>query len=230
MIAWLSPDSLAFPAVDQAPSDAPLAAGGDLSPERLLRAYAAGIFPWYNEPPILWWSPDPRMALAPADLRINRSLAKAMRRHDYTIRFDSAFPVVIRACAAPRARQPGTWINAEMITAYENLFHRGHAHSVEVWRDGVLVGGLYGVALGGAFFGESMFSMASYASKIAFVGLIARLTAAGFTLIDCQVPSEHMASLGARLMPRRVFLHELRRAVGLPIAAGRWTTAVEDAP
>ncbi|MDA8191899.1 leucyl/phenylalanyl-tRNA--protein transferase [Acidiferrobacter thiooxydans] len=230
MIAWLSPDSLAFPAVDQAPSDAPLAAGGDLSPERLLRAYAAGIFPWYNEPPILWWSPDPRMALAPADLRINRSLAKAMRRHDYTIRFDSAFPVVIRACAAPRARQPGTWINAEMITAYENLFHRGHAHSVEAWRDGVLVGGLYGVALGGAFFGESMFSMASYASKIAFVGLIARLTAAGFTLIDCQVPSEHMASLGARLMPRRVFLHELRRAVGLPIAAGRWTTAVEDAP
>ena len=230
MIAWLSPDSLAFPAVDQAPSDAPLAAGGDLSPERLLRAYAAGIFPWYNEPPILWWSPDPRMALAPADLRINRSLAKAMRRHDYTIRFDSAFPVVIRACAAPRARQPGTWINAEMITAYENLFHRGHAHSVEVWRDGVLVGGLYGVALGGAFFGESMFSMASYASKIAFVGLIARLTAAGFTLIDCQVPSEHMASLGARLMPRRVFLHELRRAVGLPIAAGRWTPAVEDAP
>ena len=230
MIAWLSPDSLAFPAVDQAPSDAPLAAGGDLSPERLLRAYAAGIFPWYNEPPILWWSPDPRMALAPADLRINRSLAKAMRRHDYTIRFDSAFPVVIRACAAPRARQPGTWINAEMITAYENLFHRGHAHSVEVWRDGVLVGGLYGVALGGAFFGESMFSMASYASKIAFVGLIARLTAAGFTLIDCQVPSEHMASLGARLMPRRVFLHELRRAVGLPIAAGRWTTALEGAP
>ena len=230
MIAWLSPDSLAFPAVDQAPSDAPLAAGGDLSPERLLRAYAAGIFPWYNEPPILWWSPDPRMALAPADLRINRSLAKAMRRHDYTIRFDSAFPVVIRACAAPRARQPGTWINAEMITAYENLFHRGHAHSVEAWRDGVLVGGLYGVALGGAFFGESMFSMASYASKIAFVGLIARLTAAGFTLVDCQVPSEHMASLGARLMPRRVFLHELRRAVGLPIAAGRWTTAVEDAP
>ncbi len=230
MIAWLSPDSLAFPAVDQAPSDAPLAAGGDLSPERLLRAYAAGIFPWYNEPPILWWSPDPRMAMVPADLRINRSLAKAMRRHDYTIRFDSAFPVVIRACAAPRARQPGTWINAEMITAYENLFHRGHAHSVEAWRDGVLVGGLYGVALGGAFFGESMFSMASYASKIAFVGLIARLTAAGFTLIDCQVPSEHMASLGARLMPRRVFLHELRRAVGLPIAAGRWTTAVEDAP
>ena len=230
MIAWLSSDSLAFPAVDQAPSDAPLAAGGDLSAERLLRAYAAGIFPWYNEPPILWWSPDPRMAMAPADLRINRSLAKAMRRHDYTIRFDSAFPVVIRACAAPRARQPGTWINAEMITAYENLFHRGHAHSVEAWRDGVLVGGLYGVALGGAFFGESMFSMASYASKIAFVGLIARLTAAGFTLIDCQVPSEHMASLGARLMPRRVFLHELRRAVGLPIAAGRWTTALEGAP
>ncbi len=226
MIAWLSPDSLAFPAVDQAPSDAPLAVGGDLSAERLLRAYATGIFPWYNEPPILWWSPDPRMALAPKDLRINRSLAKAMRRHDYAIRFDTAFPVVIRACASPRARQPGTWISAEMITAYENLFHRGHAHSVEAWQDGVLVGGLYGVALGGAFFGESMFSIASYASKIAFVGLIARLATAGFTLIDCQVPSEHMASLGARLMPRRVFLHELRRAVGLPIAAGRWPTAL----
>ena len=227
MIAWLAPDSLAFPAVDQAPSDAPLAAGGDLSAERLLRAYAAGIFPWYNEPPILWWSPDPRMALAPEDLRINRSLAKALRRHDYAIRFDTAFPAVIRACASPRARQPGTWISAEMIAAYEELFHRGYAHSVEAWRDGVLVGGLYGVALGGAFFGESMFSTASYASKIAFVSLTARLGAAKFTLIDCQVPSEHMASLGARLMPRRVFLHELRRAVKLPIAAGRWASALE---
>ena len=227
MIAWLAPDSLAFPAVDQAPSDAPLAVGGDLSAERLLRAYAAGIFPWYNEPPILWWSPDPRMALAPEDLRINRSLAKALRRQDYAIRFDTAFPAVIRACASPRARQPGTWISAEMIAAYEELFHRGYAHSVEAWQDGVLVGGLYGVALGGAFFGESMFSMVSYASKIAFVSLTARLAAAQFVLIDCQVPSEHMASLGARLMPRRVFLHELRRAVRLPIAAGRWASTLE---
>ena len=229
MIAWLAADSPVFPAADQAPPDAPLAAGGDLSVERLLRAYAAGIFPWYDEPPILWWSPDPRMALAPEDLRINRSLAKALRRRDYVIRFDTAFPAVIRACAAPRARQAGTWIGAEMIAAYEELFHRGHAHSVEAWQEGVLVGGLYGVALGGAFFGESMFSAASYASKIAFVSLVARLAAARFTLIDCQVPSEHMASLGARLMPRRVFLHELRRALRLPIEAGRWANAREAA-
>nr|WP_297393722.1 leucyl/phenylalanyl-tRNA--protein transferase [Acidiferrobacter sp.] len=227
MIAWLASDSLAFPAADEAPPDAPLAAGGDLSTARLLRAYAAGIFPWYNEPPILWWSPDPRMVLAPDELRINRSLAKAMRRLDYTIRFDTAFSAVIHACASPRAGHPGTWIHAEMITAYEELFCRGHAHSVETWQDGVLVGGLYGVALGGAFFGESMFSAASYASKIAFVGLVARLRAVGFTLIDCQVPSDHMASLGARLMPRRDFLHHLRQAIGLGIAAGRWAAAPE---
>ncbi|WP_298134819.1 leucyl/phenylalanyl-tRNA--protein transferase [Acidiferrobacter sp.] len=230
MIAWLDPDSLDFPEADRAPGDAPLAAGGDLAAERLLRAYAAGIFPWYNEPPILWWSPDPRMALSPLDLRVNRSLAKALRRHDYAIRFDTAFSRVIRACAAPRARQPGTWINAAMVAAYEDLFARGHAHSAEVWYGEALIGGLYGVALGGAFFGESMFSAADYASKIAFVGLVARLKAAGFALIDCQVPSDHMASLGATLMPRRVFLTRLRDAIGLPIEAGRWQSTAEVGP
>ncbi len=225
MTVWLTPHSLAFPPAEDAPADAPLAAGGDLSPGRLLRAYAAGIFPWYNEPPILWWSPDPRMVLMPAELRINRSLAKAMRKDPFAITFDTAFPAVIRACGAPRPGQSGTWITPDMVAAYEDLFLRGHAHSVEAWQDGVLAGGLYGIALGGAFFGESMFSRVSYASKIAFVHLVLRLRETGFSLIDCQVASDHMASLGARAIARRTFLQHLRHAIQRPIAAGRWNEA-----
>ncbi len=230
MIAWLAPDSLMFPSADDAPPDAPLAVGGDLSAARLLRAYRAGIFPWYNEPPILWWSPDPRMVLFPDELRVNRSLAKAMRKRTLDITFDRAFPAVIRACAAPRASADGTWITPDMMVAYADLFRRGHAHSVEAWQDGVLVGGLYGVALGGAFFGESMFSTISYASKIAFARLVFWLRENGFSLIDCQVPSDHMASLGARTIPRHAFLQHLRAAVDRPTPPGRWSAPSETSP
>lgn len=225
VIAWLTRDSLAFPPADDAPPDAPLAVGGDLSTARLLCAYQAGIFPWYNDPPILWWSPDPRMVLWPAELRINRSLAKAMRKPRFDITFDTAFPAVIRACAAPRAGADGTWITPDMVAAYEDMFRRGHAHSVEAWQDGVLVGGLYGVAVGGAFFGESMFSTISYASKIAFVSLVSRLRENNFSLIDCQVPSDHMASLGARNISRHAFLQRLRLAIDQPNPPGRWHAA-----
>ncbi|MHB1513401.1 MAG: leucyl/phenylalanyl-tRNA--protein transferase [Acidiferrobacter sp.] len=230
MIAWLTRDSLAFPPADEAPPDGPLAVGGDLSAARLLRAYQAGIFPWYNEPPILWWSPDPRMVLLPHELRINRSLAKAMRKRAFDITFDTAFPAVIRACAAPRANADGTWITSDITAAYEDLFRRGHAHSVEAWQDGVLVGGLYGVTVGGAFFGESMFSTVSYASKIAFAQLVFRLRENGFSLIDCQVASDHMAALGARNISRHTFLQYLRVAVDQAIPAGRWETASETLP
>ncbi len=212
-----------FPPVVAAPGDAPLAIGGDLSPERLLAAYSRGIFPWYDTPPILWWSPDPRMMLTPDDLRINRSLAKSLRRTRLRVTFDRAFASVIRACAEPRRDGPGTWIGPEMITAYEALYARGFAHSVECWSgDHALVGGLYGVALGGAFFGESMFSRERDASKIAFVTLARYLQTQAFSLIDCQTPSRHMAALGARLIPRERFLTHLREALTRPLTPGRW--------
>lgn len=216
------PPSEVWPSPEHAPADAPLAVGGDLSYTRLLSAYSVGIFPWYNEPPILWWSPDPRMALAPADLRINRSLAKAIKKTPFRLSFDTAFPTVIRACGAPRPKQRGTWLNPEMISAYETLFLRGYAHSAECWLNGALVGGVYGVAVGGAFFGESMFSVMSDASKIAFVALANHLRRLGFAIIDCQVASDHMESLGARSLPRSVFLAQLKNAVNLPIPPGRW--------
>jgi len=208
-----------------APADRPLAIGGDLSFERLLSAYAHGIFPWFDEPPILWWSPDPRMVLAPADIRINRSLDKILRKTTFRVTFDTAFGAVIRACSAPRRTQAGTWITSEMVVAYEALFAQGYAHSAECWLDGQLVGGLYGVALGGVFFGESMFSGVSNASKVAFVALTRTLEKRGFVLIDCQVPSTHLASLGATHMPRRDFLRILQDAVHLPIAVDEWDTA-----
>ncbi len=231
MTYWLPPDTLDFPCPDHAPAKAPLAAGGDLSPARLLRAYAAGIFPWYDEhSPILWWSPDPRMAMRPQDLCINRSLAKARRKNRFDVSFDTAFLAVMRACAAPRPGQTGTWIVPDMIAAYARLFQSGHAHSVEIWQDDILVGGLYGVALGAAFFGESMFSTVSYASKIAFVELALALDRWGYLLIDCQVPSAHMATLGARVMPRAEFLSQLREAVARSMAVGRWPQAAEDRP
>ncbi|MHB1566629.1 MAG: leucyl/phenylalanyl-tRNA--protein transferase [Acidiferrobacter sp.] len=211
-----------FPAVATAPADAPLAVGGDLRSARLLRAYSLGIFPWYNEPPILWWSPDPRMIVAPDALRFNRSLRRSLARMTMTFSLDRRFADVIRHCAAPRVGQSGTWINADMIAAYERLHHLGYAHSVECWQDGRLVGGLYGVALGGAFFGESMFSLVTDASKIAFVKLAGVLTQYGFTLIDCQVASPHMAALGATLVPRWEFLARLKIALTHPPRHGTW--------
>ncbi|MDA8389587.1 MAG: leucyl/phenylalanyl-tRNA--protein transferase [Gammaproteobacteria bacterium] len=219
---WLPADTWDFPPVTHAPADAPLAVGGDLHPQRLLRAYRLGIFPWYNEPPILWWSPDPRMVVAPQAVRINRSLARSLRRASWTLSFDRAFAEVIRACAAPRRNAQGTWLSAEMIAAYEELHRLGFAHSVECWQDTKLIGGLYGIALGGAFFGESMFSLATDASKIAFVRLAAVLARWNFSLIDCQVSSAHMASLGAVALPRETFLARLRDALAAPPRPGPW--------
>ena len=197
--------------------DGLLAIGGDLSPERVVQAYRQGIFPWYDESqPILWWSPDPRMVLYPAELHVSRSLRKLLRQGRFSVTFDQAFGQVIRGCAAPRNGEAGTWLTAEMIKTWERLHEQGIAHSVEAWRDGRLAGGLYGNALGGMFFGESMFARESNASKVAFVCLTRSIEQAGFGLVDCQVYTDHLASLGARLIPRRQFLDSLKRLLKQP--------------
>ena len=219
-ITWLDPEASRewFPPLEQALEDPPglLAAGGDLSSERLLAAYRRGIFPWYSPgQPILWWCPDPRTVLFPAQFRRHRSLAKTMRNNDLDISFNRDFEAVIDACAAPRARSPGTWITPEMRAAYLELHRLGFAHSVEVRAAGVLIGGLYGVRLGGVFFGESMFSRARDGSKIALAHLAASAPASGIALIDCQMPSAHLASLGARSLPRAQFQALLERWVTL---------------
>ena len=191
-----------------------LAAGGDLSASRLLSAYRNGIFPWFNEDePILWWSPDPRMVLFPNELKISRSLGKLIRRNNYTIQTDAHFVEVMQACAAPRKDQQGTWIHPEMINAYSELHRLGLAHSVETWIDGTLAGGLYGVALGKIFFGESMFSRSPNASKIAFAYLVEQLSKWEFAVIDCQVRTTHLASLGAREIPRNIFRQLLEQHI-----------------
>ena len=185
-----------------------VAVGGDLSPQRLIDAYRRGIFPWYSEGlPILWHSPDPRFVLEPAHLQINRSLRKSIRRSPYRLSFDTAFSQVVRCCSqAPRPGQDGTWITEDMIAAYDRLFALGHAHSIEAWLDDRLVGGVYGVAMGAVFCGESMFAHAPDASKIAFVKLIHQLLDWGFELIDCQVHTDHLARFGAVDWPRAKFL------------------------
>lgn len=201
-----------FPPVAQVEqeTDGLVAAGGDLSTTRLLNAYRAGIFPWYSEDqPILWWSPDPRTILYPEQMKISRSLRKHIRNSDLTITIDQAFTDVMTACAAPRQNQPGTWITHEMKLAYQALFVQGHAHSVEVWEGDNLVGGMYGVAIGRVFFGESMFSRRSNASKMALVYLTEKAISWGYELFDCQVYSEHMISLGAEEIPRSEFCNLL---------------------
>ena len=201
-----------------------LCAGADLSVERLLAAYRSGIFPWYSgDEPILWWSPDPRMVLFCDELKVSRSLAKNLRNKGFEIRIDSAFSRVIRACAEPRRSESGTWIGREMQAAYVALHRAGHAHSFETWQEGRLVGGLYGVAIGRAFFGESMFSRATDASKVALVGLVATLRARGFPMIDCQQRTPLLASLGAREIPRRGFLHRLAALVNYAESPKKWT-------
>ncbi|HHH35934.1 MAG TPA: leucyl/phenylalanyl-tRNA--protein transferase [Gammaproteobacteria bacterium] len=217
----LDPESedCVFPDVTQAlrEPNGLLAVGGRLSPDCLLRAYRRGIFPWYSEEqPILWWSPDPRMVLFPDELRISRSLRKTLRRGIYRVSVDRAFPEVIAACAAPRRDEPGTWITAEMEAAYCHLHREGWAHSVEVWAGDALVGGLYGVAIGRVFFGESMFHRRRDASKVALVSLVERLRQWHFALIDCQVASDHLATLGAREIPRAHFIELLDRHCPLP--------------
>ena len=207
---WITEDAPvhAFPDVSFAmiQPNGLLAVGGDLSPGRLLHAYQRGIFPWYSDAqPILWWAPDPRAVLLPEAIKISRSLRKTLRQEVFQVTFDRAFPRVIEACAAPRRAQNDTWITTPMVAAYCELHTRGFAHSVECWRDGALVGGLYGVAIGKIFFGESMFSRVSDASKVA----LASLCRSGYELIDCQLPSEHLKRMGAIDMPRREFMDKL---------------------
>jgi leucyl/phenylalanyl-tRNA--protein transferase len=215
-ITWLSPGDAAdwFPPVEQALDEPPglLAAGGDLSPSRLLEAYRRGIFPWYSPgQPVLWWCPDPREVLFPGEFRPSRSLGKTLRNKGFEITFDVGFDEVIAACAAPRQVSLGTWITTEMADAYRALHRLGHAHSVETRRDGKLVGGLYGVRLGRVFFGESMFSRERDASKVALARLVERCREDGIELIDCQLASAHLRSLGSRPLPRAEFTSLLQK-------------------
>ena len=217
--------SYVFPAPDLAEPDGLLAIGGGLEPDRLLVAYAAGIFPWYSEgQPIRWHSPDPRMVLRPRELKISKSMMRTLRHVTLEIRCDTAFREVIHECAAiPRPYQTGTWITPEMIDAYADLYERGLAHSVEAWLDDRMVGGLYGVALGGCFFGESMFSIERDASKVAFVQLVQQLVDWNFDLIDCQVYTDHLASMGAVEMARGKFLRLLRTSLQRETRRGPWS-------
>ena len=209
-------DDLIFPPPELSEDDGLLAVGGDLSVERLVLAYSMGIFPWYSEGyPILWWSPDPRLILIPQELKISRSLRQCMKKSPYRITMDRAFAEVIAHCAnVLRKDEDGTWITQEMIDAYIRLHKAGYAHSVEAWDCDGLAGGLYGVILGRAFFGESMFTKRSDASKTAFVTLTERLAADGFELIDCQVTTAHLLRFGAREVPRSSFLAMLKKAIG----------------
>ena len=226
-LTWLDPhnDNQPFPHPDRALTepDGLLAAGGNLTPRRLLRAYRMGIFPWYSaDQPILWWSPDPRLVLLPECLKVSRSLRKTLRKRVFTITADTAFEQVVAACAGPRQGEPGTWITSEMFRAYCRLHRLGHAHSIETWQQGELVGGLYGVSLGRVFYGESMFSWISDASKIALVALAAQLQRWEFAVIDCQVTTSHLLSMGAVDIPRSSFLQLLECYCPQPGQPGPW--------
>lgn len=215
MIPWLEPGD-PFPPVDTAlrDPDGLLAAGLELTPQRILDAYRQGIFPWFSEgQPVLWWSPDPRMVLVPSEIRVTPSMCKVLRNRPYEVRCDTAFEAVMRACAEPREGQAGTWISDHMIAAYGALHMQGWAHSVETWVDGELAGGLYGLALGKMFYGESMFSRARDTSKIALVHLARYLESQGYALIDCQMNTAHLASMGGREIARSEFCRVLSQSV-----------------
>jgi leucyl/phenylalanyl-tRNA---protein transferase len=226
VIPWLDAQT-AFPPVDSAlrEPNGLLAAGGDLSSSRLVDAYRRGIYPWYSDgQPALWWSPDPRMVLFVDEFRMSRSLRKRVRHGDFDVRLDTAFRTVIQACArAPRGGQDGTWITPEMMRAYARMHDLGYAHSVEAWRDGELVGGLYGLALGKVFFGESMFARATDASKVCLAALVASMQHRGMTMIDCQQETQHLASLGARPIPRREFVRRLSEMIDSSAPPEGWT-------
>jgi len=228
IIKWLDPvdPDFPFPPVDNAlkEPDGLLAAGGDLSPNRILRAYRKGIFPWYEEgQPILWWSPNPRAVLYPECLKITRSLRKSLRNKPWTVSFDQAFRDTVTACAAPRRGSNGTWITDNMLEAYYLLYRQGHAHSIEVWEnDTNLIGGLYGVGIGKVFFGESMFSRQSDGSKVALIYLMRHLQAWGYPLIDCQLSSPHIDSLGAETISRRRFIKHLQKWCKIPGHPSPW--------
>jgi len=219
----LTQDSV-FPPVHRASKNGLLAVGGDLSPRRLLEAYRQGIFPWYSAAePILWWSPDPRFVLFPEELKITRSMRQFLKKKTIRITYDRNFPAVIAACQKPRPQQEATWITPEMQAAYIRLHELGFAHSVEVWQEEVLVGGLYGVSLGRCFFGESMFSTVSNASKAALIDLVRRLETLDFSLIDCQVYTAHLESLGGRHIPRGEFMILLKKALKQETVRGNWS-------
>ena len=226
MIPWLEADD-PFPPVPAALArpNGLLAAGDDLSPGRVLDAYRHGIFPWFNDgEPVLWWSPDPRMVLFPAELRVSHSLDKTLRNRPFEVRFDFGFREVMQACGEPRDGQAGTWITGRMLEVYCALHRDGWAHSVETWIDGELAGGLYGVAIGTMFFGESMFTRVRDASKIAFVHLVRHLNRAGFRMLDCQMATDHLASLGAREIPRDEFSRHLAELVNSSVVPSAWHT------
>ncbi len=222
MLSWIEPNEpLPPPESARLEPNGLLAAGRDLSAKRLLEAYSQGIFPWYSHgQPVLWWSPDPRMVVFVDEFQPSRSLRKTLRRVDLTgtwkVTLDQAFVQVMQACAAPREGQDGTWITRDIIKAYHALHQAGHAHSVEIWAEGRLIGGLYGVSIGRMFFGESMFARVSDASKCAYAALIAMLRRLEFRMVDCQQSTEHLASLGAREKSRKQFLAHQRRLCGLP--------------
>jgi leucyl/phenylalanyl-tRNA--protein transferase len=206
-------DEPVFPPVEEVRPDGLLAVGGDLSLRRLLSAYRLGIFPWYETPPVLWWYPDPRFVLFPAGLRVSKTMKQILRREQFEVTVNRAFGDVIRHCASvPRAGQRGTWINSDMIRAYELLHEKGYGQSVEAWQDGKLAGGLYGVRMGNVFFGESMFTLVPNASKAAFITFVRRMEQQGLTLIDCQVYTSHLASLGADFIPGTTFQQCLKKA------------------
>ena len=216
-----------FPALEQALTEPNglLAIGGCLSPQRLVNAYRHGVFPWFNPgEPILWWSPNPRLVLFPDKLNISRSLQKTLRKQTFEVRYDYAFDQVMQACSAPRREQGGTWITADMKQAYHRLHQQGIAHSVETWQDGELVGGLYGLAIGRVFFGESMFHRVSDASKVAFANLVGQLGAWGYRMIDCQVSSDHLFSLGAEEIPRAEFAALLKELCSQWPEPAAWQT------
>jgi leucyl/phenylalanyl-tRNA--protein transferase len=229
MIPWLAADD-PFPPIEEAlkEPDGLLAAGADLSPARLLHAYARGIFPWFSEDePVLWWSPDPRMVLFTNELKLSRSLRRVMRSGRFSVTLDHAFTDVMRGCAEPRGDEPGTWITDDMIAAYSELHRRGFAHSVEVWAGDTLAGGLYGVAIGRMFFGESMFTRAADASKVGLATLVGQLQAWGFELVDCQVSSAHLFTLGAREIPRAEFVRHVAEAVRREPVPAPWRLQLE---
>ena len=228
-IFWLSDNDISFPSPHLAEAEGVLAMGGDLKPQRLLRAYQMGIFPWYNEgEPIIWWSPDPRFVMYPSKLKVSKSMRKVLRDNIFHVTVDTDFKAVIENCQQTyRPDQGGTWITDDMLEAYLELHDLGFAHSVEVWQEGDLVGGLYGVSLGKCFFGESMFTKVSNASKTGFIILVKKLTALGFDLIDCQTHTSHLESLGAEDMDREEFLNYLKQNNKKETLRGKWTKLME---
>lgn len=230
-VYWLTDDPTLFPHYDYATPEGIIAAGGDLSPQRLINAYANGIFPWFNPgEPIIWWSPDPRFVLFPDDLKVSKSMRPYFNKNKFQLTYDQNFRAVITACKKKkRARQSGgTWITDDMVEAYCTLHELGYAHSVEAWQNNELVGGLYGISLGKCFFGESMFAKVSNASKFAFISLVQELKALDFKLIDCQQETQHLASLGAKAISRDAFLDFLTANAQEPTLTGDWSKVLKN--